>query len=86
MTSYLVGKLDQDIAMNDAPPLAHISGPIVLAGAGKMGGAMLSGWLGQGLDPHRVRTARCEDPHRRLDPGASRSPDLGHRAIYTAPY
>ncbi|HEY8335154.1 MAG TPA: pyrroline-5-carboxylate reductase [Tardiphaga sp.] len=31
-------------------PLAHITGPIVLAGAGKMGGALLAGWLAQGLD------------------------------------
>jgi pyrroline-5-carboxylate reductase len=50
----------QDIAMNDAQPLAHISGPIVLAGAGKMGGAMLSGWLAQGLDPHSVSVI---EPH-----------------------
>jgi pyrroline-5-carboxylate reductase len=34
--------------------LRNISGPIVLAGAGKMGGAMLSGWLAQGLDPRKV--------------------------------
>jgi pyrroline-5-carboxylate reductase len=34
--------------------LRNISGPIVLAGAGKMGGAMLSGWLAQGLDPADV--------------------------------
>jgi pyrroline-5-carboxylate reductase len=34
--------------------LAQISGPIVLAGAGKMGGAMLAGWLAQGLDPKHV--------------------------------
>src|ERR1700761_8661815 len=34
--------------------LKNTSGTIVLAGAGKMGGAMLSGWLAQGLDPHRV--------------------------------
>ena len=26
----------------------------MLAGAGKMGGAMLSGWLAQGLDANRV--------------------------------
>jgi pyrroline-5-carboxylate reductase len=37
-----------------AQPLAQITGTIVLAGAGKMGGAMLSGWLAQGLDPKRV--------------------------------
>jgi pyrroline-5-carboxylate reductase len=37
-----------------AQQLAHIKGTIVLAGAGKMGGAMLSGWLAQGLDPKHV--------------------------------
>jgi pyrroline-5-carboxylate reductase len=40
--------------MNNAQPLAQISGTIVLAGAGKMGSAMLSGWLAQGLDANRV--------------------------------
>jgi pyrroline-5-carboxylate reductase len=34
--------------------LQHISGPIVLAGAGKMGGAMLAGWLARGLDARQV--------------------------------
>jgi pyrroline-5-carboxylate reductase len=34
--------------------LQHISGSIVLAGAGKMGGAMLTGWLARGLDAKRV--------------------------------
>ncbi len=34
--------------------LQNITGTIVLAGAGKMGGAMLTGWLAQGLDPKRV--------------------------------
>lgn len=33
-----------------AHPLAHLTGTIVLAGAGKMGGALLTGWLAQGLD------------------------------------
>src|SRR5438477_607985 len=32
----------------------RISGAIILVGAGKMGGAMLEGWLALGLDPHRV--------------------------------
>jgi pyrroline-5-carboxylate reductase len=40
--------------MNDAPPLAHLHGPILLAGAGKMGGAMLTGWLARGLDARQV--------------------------------
>jgi len=34
--------------------LKNITGTIVLAGAGKMGGAMLTGWLAGGLDPKRV--------------------------------
>jgi len=34
--------------------LTQIKTTIVLAGAGKMGGAMLSGWLAQGLDARRV--------------------------------
>ena len=31
--------------------LAAVSGTLVLVGAGKMGGAMLNGWLGRGLPP-----------------------------------
>ena len=34
--------------------LKTVHGTIALAGAGKMGGAMLTGWLAQGLDPKRV--------------------------------
>jgi pyrroline-5-carboxylate reductase len=41
-------------SVTDAQPLAQIKTTIVLAGAGKMGGAMLSGWLAQGLDATRV--------------------------------
>jgi pyrroline-5-carboxylate reductase len=44
--------------------LQQISGPIVLAGAGKMGGAMLSGWLAQGLDATRVAVI---EPHPSSD-------------------
>jgi pyrroline-5-carboxylate reductase len=43
-----------DIAMDNAQPLAQLQGTILLAGAGKMGGAMLSGWLARGLDATRV--------------------------------
>lgn len=35
------------------------NGPLILAGAGKMGGAMLTGWLAGGLDPSKVRV---QDP------------------------
>jgi len=40
--------------------LQNIHGTIVLAGAGKMGGAMLSGWLAQGLDAKGVAVI---EPH-----------------------
>jgi pyrroline-5-carboxylate reductase len=40
--------------LETSKPLQNITGPIVLAGAGKMGGAMLSGWLAQGLDARHV--------------------------------
>src|SRR3979409_2199672 len=43
-----------DAVMNNSQPLTQIEGTIVLAGAGKMGGAMLSGWLAQGLDAAKV--------------------------------
>jgi pyrroline-5-carboxylate reductase len=49
-----------DAAMNNAQPLAQLEGTIVLAGAGKMGGAMLSGWLAQGLDASRIAVI---EPH-----------------------
>jgi pyrroline-5-carboxylate reductase len=39
-------------SLSDA--LAATDGPIVLAGAGKMGGALLTGWLAQGCDPARL--------------------------------
>src|SRR5262245_9792313 len=37
-----------------ANTLAAFSGQLVLVGAGKMGSAMLEGWLGLGLEPRRV--------------------------------
>ncbi len=43
-----------------ANALAQIKNTIVLAGAGKMGGAMLTGWLAQGLDPRQVAVI---EPH-----------------------
>ena len=45
---------------NTASALQGLSGTIVLAGAGKMGGALLTGWLAQGLDAHRVAVI---EPH-----------------------
>jgi pyrroline-5-carboxylate reductase len=36
------------------PTLAVLNGPLALAGAGKMGGALLTGWLAGGLTPQQV--------------------------------
>jgi pyrroline-5-carboxylate reductase len=54
MTSYYAALRHLDTTMSTTQPLASVHGTIVLAGAGKMGGAMLSGWLDQGADPRRV--------------------------------
>uniref|UniRef100_A0A973VW82 Pyrroline-5-carboxylate reductase n=2 Tax=Bradyrhizobium septentrionale TaxID=1404411 RepID=A0A973VW82_9BRAD len=40
--------------MNTSSALKNTTGTIALAGAGKMGGAMLTGWLAQGLAPEQV--------------------------------
>jgi len=39
------------VASGESPDLRHLSGLLVLVGAGKMGGALLDGWLRFGLDP-----------------------------------
>ncbi len=38
----------------ESPDLRHLSGLLVLVGAGKMGGALLDGWLHLGLNPANV--------------------------------
>jgi len=40
--------------MTATEPLVDISGTILLAGAGKLGGAMLSGWLAQGFAAEKI--------------------------------
>ena len=40
--------------VDNSSTLQNITGTIALAGAGKMGGAMLTGWLAGGLDANRV--------------------------------
>ncbi len=47
-------------ALASADALRNINGTIVLAGAGKMGGAMLSGWLAQGL---AAKSVAVIEPH-----------------------
>jgi pyrroline-5-carboxylate reductase len=41
-------------SLGNSSTLQNIPGTVVLAGAGKMGGAMLAGWLAGGLPPARV--------------------------------
>jgi pyrroline-5-carboxylate reductase len=48
------------MSMTGARTLAQISKTILLVGAGKMGSAMLEGWLGLGLDP---KYAAVLEPH-----------------------
>jgi len=43
--------------MTDSPntrTLSHYAGTLVLVGAGKMGGALLEGWIALGVDPARI--------------------------------
>jgi pyrroline-5-carboxylate reductase len=63
--------------VNDSSTLKDITGTIALAGAGKMGGAMLTGWLAGGLDPKR---AIVIDPMPSADISA-----LGAKAIRLNP-
>ena len=46
--------------MNTNSALKNVKGTVVLAGAGKMGGAMLSGWLAQGL---AAKSVAVIEPH-----------------------
>jgi pyrroline-5-carboxylate reductase len=50
--------------------LRDVAGPILLVGAGKMGSALLDGWLALGLAPHKVAII---EPHA--------SPELAAQAI-----
>jgi pyrroline-5-carboxylate reductase len=60
----------------------RLAGPLLLVGAGKMGGALLEGWLKQGLDPATVFIQDPAPPPEvqalaaRHRIAASRAPDL----------
>jgi pyrroline-5-carboxylate reductase len=68
--------------------LQNINGTIVLAGAGKMGGAMLSGWLAQGLEASRavvIEPHPSEDIRAHLAKGVRlnpSSPEVGSVAAF----
>jgi pyrroline-5-carboxylate reductase len=52
------------MAKKSSNPLASIPGTLVLVGAGKMGGALLDGWLARGLPPKKILV---------LEPAASKA-------------
>jgi pyrroline-5-carboxylate reductase len=55
------------VSVTNNSALKNVHGTIALAGAGKMGGAMLTGWLAQGLDAKRVVVI---EPHPSAEIGA----------------
>jgi pyrroline-5-carboxylate reductase len=59
------------MTVTSARSLAHVSKTILLVGAGKMGGALLEGWLGLGLDPRNAAVLEPQ-PARELTALASR--------------
>jgi pyrroline-5-carboxylate reductase len=59
------------MTMTGARTLAHLSRTLLLVGAGKMGGAMLEGWLALGLDPQYAAVLEPQ-PSRELTALAGR--------------
>jgi pyrroline-5-carboxylate reductase len=59
----------------DTKPLGDFSGALLLVGAGKMGGAMLDGWLSRGLPPNKAAVLELE-PSRRVKALAARGLSL----------
>src|SRR3954470_1385802 len=74
--------------------LSDLRGTLVLAGAGKMGGAMLSGWLARGLDASRVvvleaspsdEVKALSESGARLNPASSTVRDVAALVIALKP-
>jgi pyrroline-5-carboxylate reductase len=62
-------------------PLANLQGTIVLAGAGKMGGAMLAGWLAGGLDARQavvIEPVPSDDINALVKAGVRLNPPATH--------
>lgn len=74
--------------MTDLDITDHLKGPILLVGAGKMGGSLLAGWLESGVDPAQIYV---QDPNpasamldllSKYDIQASDDPQIdGHAAV-----
>jgi pyrroline-5-carboxylate reductase len=68
--------------LNTPSALQNTTGTIALAGAGKMGGAMLTGWIAQGLAPQRVVVIEPH-PSAEIDALAARGVRLNPSATDT---
>ncbi len=69
-----------DPSTSATPDLRDFSGPLVLVGAGKMGSALLDGWLRFGLKPTNVAVVEpSPSPHIRAltERGVRLNPDAG---------
>ena len=72
-------------AMTNARSLAQLNKTILLVGAGKMGGALLEGWLSLGLEP-RYAAVLEPQPSRELSArGRRRIPGSGLSTAATQP-
>jgi pyrroline-5-carboxylate reductase len=47
--------------------MAGLAGPLLLVGCGKMGGALLAGWIAKGLTPTETYVVEPEAGLRRLE-------------------
>jgi pyrroline-5-carboxylate reductase len=79
---------------SQTPDLRNFPGPLVLAGAGKMGGALLEGWLRFGLDPKKLvviepspspQISTLADHGVRLNPDASVLTDVAAVVVAVKP-
>jgi pyrroline-5-carboxylate reductase len=67
--------VSRDSGPRGAASLGDLSGLLVLVGAGRMGGAMLEGWLALGLDPRKVAVIEPQ-PSREVTALAARGLQL----------
>src|SRR5947209_19783387 len=82
------------MTMTSGRTLAHLSGTILLVGAGKMGGAILEGWLGLGLEPKYAAVLEPQPSRElsaltgrglRLNPAANAAGDVAAIGIALKP-
>src|SRR5579862_1763248 len=81
-------------AGSEAPDLRHFSGLLALVGAGKMGSALLQGWLRFGIDPSKVAVIEpapspdifaLRERGVRINPGAATLNDVAAIVVAVKP-